>query len=335
MISFFIAMTRAVEIIIKPVVAVISDSFSNKLGRRKPFMYAGCLFYSLFLVLLFYPPFIDSHFEDRIFTDYTLTNYLTTNNISFQTSPETLNQHLNINSSLQNTQSVFSIKFNEYANFLTKNNYSLKISLWFGVLYLLFFMADTICNIPYGALAPELSSNPKEREKLFFVYYLFQYIGILFSVAGPVILQYFIFHKCNFSVCDSKKGDAELYSMCMNLKQQMCNNTNNFNSLRAIAFYVSFHYLVSIALLGYYIKEKYIIDSSMKDNHRHFIPSLTNMLKNKPFISIILPYILDNIILAIFATMLPFYIKYVINPEEYCIYHKRRLNSIFCNSNLL
>ena len=37
-------------------------------------------------------------------------------------------------------------------------------SLWFGVFDVLFFIADTICTIPYHALGPELSIDSKERE---------------------------------------------------------------------------------------------------------------------------------------------------------------------------
>ena len=58
------------------------------------------------------------------------------------------------------------------------------ISIWFGVFYVLFFMAETITNVPYLALGPELSSNSKQRERLYFFFYVFQYIGVLFAAAA-------------------------------------------------------------------------------------------------------------------------------------------------------
>jgi Na+/melibiose symporter-like transporter len=64
-----------------------------------------------------------------------------------------------------------------------------QISLWFGVLYVFFFVADTICNIPYQALGPELSSDSKERESLYLVFYIFQYLGVLFASLGPVFIS--------------------------------------------------------------------------------------------------------------------------------------------------
>ena len=133
----------------------------------------------------------------------------------------------------------------EITNYYSNGKYSIKISIWFGIIYIFFFIADTICNIPYSALAPELSSNPVEREKIFFVFYIFQYLGILAAVTGPVILQYLIFNKCDFSGCElpEYQEDAHLYTMCKNIKQQNCNNQNNLSSLRGIAFYISFHYI--------------------------------------------------------------------------------------------
>jgi len=65
------------------------------------------------------------------------------------------------------------------------------ISLWFGVFYTLFFIADTVTNVPYLALGPELSTNSRERENLYLYFYIFQYIGVLFAAAAPVILNRF------------------------------------------------------------------------------------------------------------------------------------------------
>jgi GPH family glycoside/pentoside/hexuronide:cation symporter len=120
-------LARAFEIILKPVIAHISDNTETSIGRRKPFMLGGCFFYSIMLILIFSPPIA------------------TADNIS--------------------------------------------ISIWFGVFYVLFFIADTIANVPYLALGPELSTDSKEREKLYVYFYGFQYIGTLFAAAAPVILN--------------------------------------------------------------------------------------------------------------------------------------------------
>ena len=125
--SFFVALARAIEIVLKPIIAYLSDTATFKWGRRKPFMLMGCVFYSGFLIFIFSPP--------------------------------------------------------------TKVLSPLNISIWFGCFYVLFFVADTICNIPYAALGPELSSDSKEREKLYIVNFTFQYLGVLFAASAPVILH--------------------------------------------------------------------------------------------------------------------------------------------------
>ncbi len=62
-------------------------------------------------------------------------------------------------------------------------------SIWFGVFYVFFYIADTTCGIPYQALAPELSADTNQRAKLFIVIYSFQYVGILFCSISPVLIQ--------------------------------------------------------------------------------------------------------------------------------------------------
>jgi GPH family glycoside/pentoside/hexuronide:cation symporter len=125
--SFFVALARAFEIILKPLVAHLSDATRSSWGRRKPYMIIGCFIYSYFLIELFTPPSMKAD-----------ATYL---------------------------------------------------SMWFGFCYVLFFVADTISNVPYLALGPELSTDSKEREKLYIYFYFFQYIGVLFAAAMPVLLN--------------------------------------------------------------------------------------------------------------------------------------------------
>ena len=92
LISFFTALTRCIELFLKPIIAFGSDNSSFKLGRRKPFMLFGCAFYCIFLVSIFTPP-------------------------------------------------------------------NSNISIYFGIFYNLFFIADTIASVPYFGLGPELSTS--------------------------------------------------------------------------------------------------------------------------------------------------------------------------------
>eukprot|EP00736_Rhodelphis_marinus_P000689 Rmarinus@m.29888 len=54
--SFFTALARSFDVMTDPLMGWVSDSHRGKLGRRRPFMATGCLFYAIFFILLFTPP---------------------------------------------------------------------------------------------------------------------------------------------------------------------------------------------------------------------------------------------------------------------------------------
>lgn len=64
-IALFTALARSFDVISDPVMSYVTDSFDYKwpsqfqwlAGRRKPFMFFGCFFYSMFLWLLLNPPY--------------------------------------------------------------------------------------------------------------------------------------------------------------------------------------------------------------------------------------------------------------------------------------
>jgi Na+/melibiose symporter-like transporter len=61
------------------------------------------------------------------------------------------------------------------------------VAAWFGVFYIIFYWADTVSNVPYGALGPELTDDPDERNKVFFFFGIFKGIGILMAAVAPVM----------------------------------------------------------------------------------------------------------------------------------------------------
>ena len=66
---------------------------------------------------------------------------------------------------------------------------SVSVSIWFGVFYIMFFLTATYCNIPYDALAPELTDNEPDQNSLFFTCTLFDAIGGLCAVTLPVMAK--------------------------------------------------------------------------------------------------------------------------------------------------
>lgn len=266
LISFFTALARCVELFMKPIIAFSSDNATFKLGRRKPYMFFGCVFYAIFLVLIFAP--------------------------------------------------------------LTKMSV-IGTSIWFGVFYVLFFLSDTIVMIPYLALAPELSSDPIEREKLYIFIYMFQYIGVLLTSIGPVILQKF-FNFCDCSFC-SHRDDLTEQAQCNITCQSQCGVVSNEKSLLYMCMGVGFIFVISIIFLATNVDEKK--KSFKSEEQNYIIPTLYRMKANKPFLNLLFPYLVDHLIIQIFATMLPFFITYIINPMKYCKQNNIDITFQHCSSN--
>ena len=264
-ISFFVILARSLEILVKPLIAHISDEIKTKLGRRKPFMLIGCGFYALFLVLLFSPPTV-------------------------QTTSKTL-------------------------------------SIWYGIFFILFFMAESVTIPPYLALAPELSGNTKEREKLYYFFYIFQYIGVLFAAAAPILINK-LFTDCDCSYCVNFPLKLDV-DKCIESCNLICNLRNNEKSFLILSTFIGLLFIVSIILLSVNINEK---KSSFNKEKFSFMPSVNQLINNKPFISIMIPWICDMSIMTIFSSMLPFYLNAVINPQQYCRENKISLKNKECKA---
>jgi len=64
-------------------------------------------------------------------------------------------------------------------------------SYWFGMFYTVFFLFMTAVEVPYKALGPELSEDPKERDSIFMWSKCFWFFGMLFAAAGQPMLKVF------------------------------------------------------------------------------------------------------------------------------------------------
>ena len=264
--SFFVTLTRCLELIIKPFIAHVSDETKTKMGRRKPYMLIGCGFYALFLILLFCPP-------------------------SFRTSSKSL-------------------------------------SIWFGVFFVLFFLAESVTIAPYLALGPELSSNSKEREKLYFFFYMFQYIGVLFAAAAPIIMSR-IFSQCDCTYCTDFPLLLDV-EKCLQNCQIICNLRANEKSFITLSVFIGLFFILTIILLSVYVQEK---KGSFNKEQVSFVPSMHQLMGNKPFVKLIIPWICDVSIITIYSSMLPFFLNAIINPQKYCRENNIPLKNTECSTN--
>lgn len=62
------------------------------------------------------------------------------------------------------------------------------VSVWFGLTYIGFFLANTFMTIPYDALGPELTDNYEDRSKLFFTAGMYDGIGALIAIVLPGLI---------------------------------------------------------------------------------------------------------------------------------------------------
>lgn len=94
------------------------------------------------------------------------------------------------------------------------------VAIWFGIFYVIFYLFDTLSNVPYGALGPELSDVPEERDQLFFVAKLFQAVGTLMGAAGPVVFAWLV-KKANLKDCSTT-----CFTDCTSLPAMWHNHTD-------------------------------------------------------------------------------------------------------------
>lgn len=70
-----------------------------------------------------------------------------------------------------------------------------KAAIWFGIFYTLFYFSDTVANVPYESLGPELSDSYEERSRIYFVAKLCNMAGMLVAAGGPALVAYLIRHN--------------------------------------------------------------------------------------------------------------------------------------------
>ena len=119
---------------------------------------------------------------------------------------------------------------------------------------------------------------------------------------------------------------------CLRKCKLHCGLKSNESSLIYICLTIGIFFIVTIIAISLYIKEK---KGSFNEQKTYFIPALFNILNNRPFLKLLIPWIIDVTISTIFATMLPFFINVVVNPQNYCVTNSIDLSSQLCNTNIV
>mgnify|MGYP003706063421 CR=1 FL=1 len=309
-IAFFIALARSFDVITDPLMSYATDSCRSKHGRRRPFLITGAAPYGVLLAFLCWAP-----------AGWT----------------------------------------------------SVSVSLYFGILYILFFLFGTYTNIPYDAVAPELTDNYEDRTRVYFYCTLFDALGGLIAVGGPVGVAT-LFSRglgCDYSSCSnslvgsiktcaaispygaatyaytqetyaiiSGNGTATVpfdgkvacrlaytqggssiitpYCTCREACKSLCSLESKRLAYLLIGVIFASWYVISMLNAAFHIKERsmLMLEKGIElMKNPPIVPSLLNTFQNRPFMKLIPCWVLDQLVQTIIATLMIYYVRYVIVPE--------------------
>ena len=155
---------------------------------------------------------------------------------------------------------------------------------WFGGSYLFFYFCDTLVNVPFQALGPELTDDSDERTSLYMWVKLAEGIGVMVGTLGPSSLVGTLTNRAIF---------------------------------KGIAIIFGGFYIISMYLLIRNIQERpaSLIEGA-NEVKQPFVTSLYRSLRNPAFRPLIIGWICDFASLAFIATMVPFYVTYYIEVDK-------------------
>jgi GPH family glycoside/pentoside/hexuronide:cation symporter len=154
-------------------------------------------------------------------------------------------------------------------------------AIWFGFSFLLFFLFHTVFTIPYNALGPELTLDYHERSSLFGWRESFALLGTISAAVAPAVLNGWL------------------------------------ESQRATFAAIGVVYGVALTGLGLLaaarLRERPEFSARTSNP---FVPGVRRALRNRPFRILLTSYVVGSVTAAIPGTLLPFFISYVVRPED-------------------
>jgi GPH family glycoside/pentoside/hexuronide:cation symporter len=156
---------------------------------------------------------------------------------------------------------------------------SAEVIVWFATCFLLYFVCHTIFVIPYNALGAELSLDYHERSSLFGWRESFALVGTISAAVAPFPLIAWL---------SSQRAAYSLLAAC---------------------YAIALAALGALAFLRLRERSKFATRAS-----NPFVPGVRRALRNRPFRILLSSYVVGSVTAAIPATLLPFFISYVIRP---------------------
>jgi GPH family glycoside/pentoside/hexuronide:cation symporter len=152
---------------------------------------------------------------------------------------------------------------------------------WFGVAFLAYFVCQTIFIVPYNALGPELTLDYHERSSLFGWREAAFLGGTILAAVAPGVLVGWL---------GSQRGAYALMGLL---------------------------YAVVLSAFGFAAAARLRERAEFAARPSNpFVPGVRRALRNRPFRILLTSYVVGSVTAAIPATLLPFFIEYVIRPER-------------------
>ncbi len=152
---------------------------------------------------------------------------------------------------------------------------------WFTVTFVLFFLASTMYGIPHYGLGPEITLDYKERLSLFGWMEGFAVLGTMVAAAIPAML---------ISSLGSARAAYSTFAMAMGVLL-----------------------VLSYTVLCIRIRER--PDFYQRESNP-LIPGIRRVLRNRPFRVLLGVYLAASVTGAIPGLMMPYFTKYVLQPEN-------------------
>jgi Na+/melibiose symporter-like transporter len=100
-----------------------------------------------------------------------------------------------------------------------------RAALSYGIFNICLYLADTLVHVPYNALLPSLSPDPKTRETIFSVTRVFNSLGVMFAGLAPVPLGMLMVDPACYSEAPKCTGCSIMPPMGGNIRE-FCGATN-------------------------------------------------------------------------------------------------------------
>ena len=323
MLAFFQAMARGFDVITDPAMSYFTDAFRSSWGRRRPFMYAGCVPYGIALIFLCSPfPSLSSTALAGWFGAFYILFFLfnTFTNIPYDAlCPE-------LTDNQQDRQKLYFL-CSVYDGVGMILAIVLPVALSIMIYPKTYEMDSTSCTVPVDGMislrsCQMFASSGRPLESTFGNTMSSDQACRAWELDDTAANLGFNQTQCD--VCTEgipstyTHGELMEYNFCSCMTD--CSNVFKLDNQRrayfAVGMFFGLWYMVTMFNAAWQVRERAQIDGgSTLPTPAPMMASMLNTFKNKAFTTLLPAWVCDSMYAQIFLAMLPYYIRYVIEPE--------------------